>query len=275
MSAAIKRSQRKRIKGASTKGGAFTKEIIQEMAKNNERPIIFALSNPTKNSECTAEQAFKLTNGKVLFASGSPFENVEINGKIYKPGQGNNAYIFPGISLGCVLFKAKHIPDKLFLLAARRVAASVSEKSLYKYCRLYPRLKNIREISVQIAMEVGNYLYHHNLATLHPEPDDMVRFLSLSVYPNVEVYMCAVRMCVSVADAEKKFSHKELPEYSLLTSRISCFNSNPKLQEMYIRMNVYSTDYTDVINKPYEWPPQDSKQGFPVPLLERMSMEDE
>ncbi|KAL6735169.1 hypothetical protein Aduo_005635 [Ancylostoma duodenale] len=214
----VKMVQPHALIGASTKGGAFTKEIIQEMAKNNDRPIIFALSNPTKNSECTAEQAFRLTNGKVLFASGSPFENVEINGKIYKPGQGNNAYIFPGISLGCVLFKAKHIPDKLFLLAARRVAASVSEKSLFKYCRLYPRLKNIREISVQIAMEVGNYLYHHNLATLHPEPDDM---------------------------------------------------------EMYIRMNVYSTDYTDVINRPYEWPPQDSKHGFPVPLLERMSMEDE
>ncbi|VDM66683.1 unnamed protein product [Strongylus vulgaris] len=145
------------------------------MAKINERPIIFSLSNPTKNSECTAEQAYKYTNGKVLYACGSPFENVELNGKVYKPGQGNNAYIFPGIGLGAVLFKAKHIPDRIFLLAARKVATLVSEKSLFKYARIYPRLKNIREISVQIAVEVGNYLYHHDLSSLHPEPDDIVR----------------------------------------------------------------------------------------------------
>ncbi|VDK73237.1 unnamed protein product, partial [Cylicostephanus goldi] len=158
--------------GACTVGGVFTGEIISEMAKNHPRPIIFALSNPTSKAECTAEDAYQKTNGSVLFASGSPFENVELNGRIYKPGQGNNAYIFPGVALGAILFKAKHIPEMAFLLAARRCASFVSNKQLETYARLYPRLKDIRELSVLIAKDVGNYLYEQNLATLHPEPED-------------------------------------------------------------------------------------------------------
>ncbi|KIH48798.1 malic enzyme, NAD binding domain protein, partial [Ancylostoma duodenale] len=139
--------------GASTVAGAFTEEVIREMAKINKRPIIFALSNPTTKAECTAEDAYRFTNGTVLYASGSPFDNVELNGKIYKPGQGNNSYIFPGVALAAIVFKAKHIPDKAFLLAARRCAQSVTVKSLEKYARLYPRLKDIRELSVHIAID--------------------------------------------------------------------------------------------------------------------------
>ncbi|KAK6053956.1 malic enzyme, NAD binding domain protein [Cooperia oncophora] len=107
------------LMGISTVFGAFTPEILREMAEINAQPIIFALSNPTSKSECTAEEAYVHTNGSVLFASGSPFDNVELNGKIYKPGQGNNSYIFPGIALGAVLFKPKRIPEKAFLIAAR------------------------------------------------------------------------------------------------------------------------------------------------------------
>ncbi|KAK5985985.1 Malic enzyme [Trichostrongylus colubriformis] len=189
------------IVGASTKGGAFTEAVIKTMAKINERPIIFALSNPTSNAECTAEAAIRHTNGKVLFASGSPFENVEYKGRIFKPGQGNNAFIFPGIGLGAVLFKSKHVTDKIFLLAARDVANS-----------------DIRELSIKIAVTMGKYLYEHNLATLYPEPHDI---------------------------------------------------------ELYIRQHIYTTDYQETVNRIYDWPAADARHGYPIPTLERKSMEDE
>uniref|UniRef100_A0A0K0FYD7 Malic enzyme n=1 Tax=Strongyloides venezuelensis TaxID=75913 RepID=A0A0K0FYD7_STRVS len=169
------------IIGASTVKGAFTPEIIKRMAEINPNPIIFALSNPTSKAECTAEDAFRLTKGKVLFASGSPFPNLEYNGKIYKPGQGNNAYIFPSIGLAVCLFKIKHIKSKYFLIAARRVAASVTQKNLDEG-RIYPRLKEIRDISVKIAVEIAEEAYKDGLATLYPKPKDMELYIRAQVY---------------------------------------------------------------------------------------------
>uniref|UniRef100_A0A915LTX6 Malic enzyme n=1 Tax=Meloidogyne javanica TaxID=6303 RepID=A0A915LTX6_MELJA len=172
--------------GASTVGGAFTREIIETMAEINLRPIIFALSNPTDKAECTAENAFRYTKGSVLFASGSPFKNVEMHGRIYKPGQGNNAYIFPGIALAAILFKLSTINNNLFLLAANvffklffafseddlgaepTVAECVSDKCLAEG-RIYSRLKDIKEISIKIAIKIANECYKDGTAKLYPE----------------------------------------------------------------------------------------------------------
>uniref|UniRef100_A0A183D0R4 Malic_M domain-containing protein n=1 Tax=Gongylonema pulchrum TaxID=637853 RepID=A0A183D0R4_9BILA len=113
------------IIGVSTVRGAFSEEVIREMSQINQQPIIFALSNPTEKSECTAEEAYKYSNGQALFASGSPFPNLRLNGKLYKPGQGNNSYIFPGVALGIILFQVRHIEDELFLIAARVIQMPV------------------------------------------------------------------------------------------------------------------------------------------------------
>ncbi|EJD74104.1 malic enzyme [Loa loa] len=167
--------------GASTVRGAFTEEIVREMASINEHPIIFALSNPTNKAECTAEEAYRWTDGKVLFASGSPFPNVEYNGKIFKPGQGNNAYIFPGVGLGAILFNVRHIDDETFLIAAHEVANTVTDKD-FKLGRLYPRLNRIRELSVKIALAVGEHAYKKGMAGLYPKPNDMEHFVRSQIY---------------------------------------------------------------------------------------------
>ncbi|XP_073952259.1 NADP-dependent malic enzyme b, mitochondrial isoform X2 [Choristoneura fumiferana] len=167
--------------GASTVGGAFTPAVLKQMAQNTERPVIFALSNPTSKAECTAQAAFEHTDGKCVFCSGSPFPPVTHNGKTYHTGQGNNSYIFPGVALGVIATATHHIPEAMFLTAARTLANFVSEKDL-DIGRIYPPLSQVKEVSLSIAIEVAKMAYDEGLASLYPEPKDIAKHVASQIY---------------------------------------------------------------------------------------------
>jgi len=167
--------------GASAQPKMFTKEIIEEMSANHERPVIFALSNPTSKSECSAEEAYKWSKNKAVFASGSPFPEYNADGVHFEPGQGNNAYIFPAVALGVMCCGSIRIPDELFLCAAEALAGIVSEKDL-AVGRVYPRLCDIQETSIIVAEAVIHRAYELNLATVLPKPDNMEEFIRGQLY---------------------------------------------------------------------------------------------
>ena len=141
------------LMGLSTIGGAFTSGILEKMSQWNERPIIFPLSNPSANSECTFEDAVKHTNGRALFASGSPFDPVVHSGKVQTPGQGNNMYVFPGIGLGTILSKATVVTQTMIYASALALSKSLNKSEIAQGW-LYPEIARIRDVSVIVAMEV-------------------------------------------------------------------------------------------------------------------------
>jgi malate dehydrogenase (oxaloacetate-decarboxylating)(NADP+) len=140
--------------GASGQPNTFDQPIIEAMGRINERPVVFALSNPTSKAECTAEQAYRWTNGRAVFASGSPFGPVQLDSRTLVPGQGNNAYIFPGVGLGAVFSRATRVTDEMFLAAARTLAETVTDGDLERGS-IYPPLSSIREVSAKIATSVA------------------------------------------------------------------------------------------------------------------------
>ncbi|KAL9262743.1 NADP-dependent malic enzyme-like protein [Drosera capensis] len=167
--------------GTSGHGKTFTKEVVEAMAAINEKPLILALSNPTSQSECTAEEAYTWSEGRAIFASGSPFDPVEYKGKTFVPGQANNAYIFPGFGLGLVMSGAIRVRDDMLLAASKALAGQVTQEN-YDRGMIYPPLSIIRKISAHIAAAVAAKVYEFGLATRLPRPADLVKCAESSMY---------------------------------------------------------------------------------------------
>jgi malate dehydrogenase (oxaloacetate-decarboxylating)(NADP+) len=174
------------ILGLSGQPGSFSKDIIEAMAEINGRPVIFALSNPTSKAECTAEQAYNWSDGRAIFASGSPFDAVTIGNQTFVPGQGNNVYIFPGVGLGALVSRARRVTDEMFLAAAHCLASHVHDSDISRGC-VYPSLSRIREVSASIALEVAKIAWSQGLAESE-EPDDILaeihKHMFQPIYPH-------------------------------------------------------------------------------------------
>nr|AIT70122.1 malic enzyme [Desmarestia viridis] len=167
--------------GVSTLAKSFNQPVIEAMSANCERPVIFALSNPTSKAECTPEEAYRWSNGAAVFASGSPFDPVELNGKNYVPGQGNNAYIFPGIGLAAVACGATRITDLDMYIAAKALAKTVEQDRLDVAC-VYPHLENIREVSLKVATAVAANKYATGQASVLPQPANLEAHIRSVMY---------------------------------------------------------------------------------------------
>jgi malate dehydrogenase (oxaloacetate-decarboxylating)(NADP+) len=168
------------IIGVAAVAKTFTQPVLEAMARFNERPIVFALSNPTSKSECTAEEAYRWTNGRAIFACGSPFDPVVVNGRRFVPRQGNNSYIFPGVGLGTILCGARRVTDEMFSAAAGALARQVTETDI-EQGSLYPALSRVREVSAHIATAVAQVAYDRGLAT-RSRPADLFAYMSAEMY---------------------------------------------------------------------------------------------
>jgi malate dehydrogenase (oxaloacetate-decarboxylating)(NADP+) len=173
------------IIGVAGVGQTFTREVVETMSRNNERPIVFALSNPTSKAECTAEEAYEWSSGRAVYASGSPFDPVVRGGRTFVPGQGNNAYIFPGVGLGVIASRARRVTDEMFFAAAKALAAEVGEGDL-AMGRVYPALADVRRVSLSIACAVAEVAYERGLAEAARPSDLRAHVAKLMYEPKYE-----------------------------------------------------------------------------------------
>lgn len=157
--------------GACGQHGMFTQPVLEALSRLNERPIVFALSNPTAMAECTAVEAYQHTHGRVIFASGSPFAPVAVDGRTCIPGQGNNAFIFPGVGLGLLVTGARRATEEMFFAAAEALASQVSGSDLERG-RIFPPASRMRDVAVAVSTAVARVAYEQDLAA-QPRPTDL------------------------------------------------------------------------------------------------------
>jgi malate dehydrogenase (oxaloacetate-decarboxylating)(NADP+) len=166
--------------GVSTKGGAFDQRVVEAMSRLNERPIIFALSNPTSKAECTAEQAYVWSKGKALYAAGVPFPDVTVNGRTFHPGQANNFYIYPAIGLATYAARPRRLNDECFIVAAEASADQVGPELRAKGM-LFPSQGNILETEVTTAARVAEFMFEKSLAQVE-RPRDIRAWIEGQLY---------------------------------------------------------------------------------------------
>jgi malate dehydrogenase (oxaloacetate-decarboxylating)(NADP+) len=168
------------IIGVSTVPKLFNQPVIEAMARLNERPIIFPYSNPTSRSECTADEAYRWSDGRAIFASGSPFGPVEVDGKTFTPGQGNNVYIFPAMGMAVYATEARRVTDEMFIAAAQAVAEQVTDQDL-ELGLIYPPQSRIQAASLHVAVRVAERIFDDGLATVE-RPADIRAFIEQRGY---------------------------------------------------------------------------------------------
>ncbi len=166
--------------GVSTIKGTFTQQVIEAMSKLNDRPVIFALSNPTDHAECTAQEAYQYSKGKAIFAAGVQFDPVQMDGKTYEPSQANNFYIFPAVGLAIVATEAKRVPDEIFIEAARATADQLTSEQLEKGM-LFPPQGDILNVSIKTAVKSAEKIFALGLARV-PKPDTVDHLIGSMLY---------------------------------------------------------------------------------------------
>jgi malate dehydrogenase (oxaloacetate-decarboxylating)(NADP+) len=177
---AIKALKPTGIVGVSTVPKLFNQRVIEAMSEINERPIIFPYSNPTSRSECSAEEAYTWSNGRAIFASGSPFPPLTVNGKHFVPGQGNNVYIFPAMGMAVYVTEASRVTEEMFIVAAKAVAEQVGEDSL-EVGLIYPPQSKILTASLKVAEKIAEHIFERGLARV-PKPGDIGRLIAEKAY---------------------------------------------------------------------------------------------
>jgi len=166
--------------GTSTQPGTFTREVVEAMRAYCRRPVIFPYSNPTSKAECTAEQAWTWTDGDAIFAAGSPFAPVTLNGRVLIPGQGNNVYIYPAVGLAVFATEASRVTDEMFLRAAESLAARTSDAEL-SVGLIYPPIDRIHQSAVDVAVDVAELIFARGLARVE-RPRDLDAWIRSKVY---------------------------------------------------------------------------------------------